>query len=158
MLDYVEASTKSNSLLGHPYLDGGKGIIKKVNEHCLHAIAELKKLAKAVGGNESEKVKTSQSFLAKMLVLNKEAEAPLITDQMIGNMSTLIIAGYETTAVTLCSSMYAIAEDQTGLREELAQKAMLIESIEEADLEKFATGLPCLRSFMYEVLRLKGAI
>jgi cytochrome P450 len=140
------------------YLDGGKGTIKKVNEHCLHAIAELEKSTKAVGGNESEKAKKSQSFLAKMLVLNKKAEAPLITERMIGNMLTLVIAGYETTAVTLCSSMYAIAEDQTGLQEELAQEAMLIKSIEDADLETFLTGLPRLRSFMYEVLRLKGAI
>jgi hypothetical protein len=53
--------------------------------------------------------------------------------------------------------MYAIAEDQTGLQEELAQEAILIESIEVADLETFVTGLPRLRSFMYEVLRLKGA-
>jgi len=90
--------------------------------------------------------------------LNKKAEAPLITERMIGNMLTLVIAGYETTAVTLCSSMYAIAEDQTGLQEELAQEAMLIKSIEDADLETFLTGLPRLRSFMYEVLRLKGAI
>jgi cytochrome P450 len=76
---------------------------------------------------------------------------------MIGNMLTMIIAGNEITAVTLCSSMYAIAEDQTGLLEELAQEAMLIESIEDADLETCVTGLPRLRSFMYEVLRLKGA-
>jgi hypothetical protein len=54
--------------------------------------------------------------------------------------------------------MYAISEDQTGLQEELAQEAMLIESIENADLETFVTGLQRLRSFMYEVLRLKGAI
>jgi hypothetical protein len=47
--------------------------------------------------------------------------------------------------------MYAISEDQTGLQEELAQEAMLIESIENADLETFVTGLQRLRSFMYEV-------
>jgi cytochrome P450 len=67
----------------------------------LHAIAELEKSTKAVGGNESEKVKKSHSFLTKMHVLNKKAEAPLITERMIGNMLTLIIAGYETIAVTL---------------------------------------------------------
>jgi len=163
MVKYVEITWK-RALSPIPYWDIPiigqylDGEIKKVNEHCLHAIAELEKSTKAVGGNESEKVKKSQSFLAKMLVLNKKAEAPLITERMIGNMLTLVIAGYETTAVTLCSSMYAIAEDQTGLQEELAQEAMLIESIEDADLETFVTGLPRLRSFMYEVLRLKGAI
>jgi hypothetical protein len=41
------------------YLDGAKGTIKKVNEHYLHAIAELEKSTKSVGGNESEKVKKS---------------------------------------------------------------------------------------------------
>eukprot|EP00979_Chaetoceros_neogracilis_P011098 scaffold2687_cov133-Chaetoceros_neogracile.AAC.5 len=44
--------------------------------------------------------------------------------------------------------MYAIAEDQTRLQEELAQEAILIESIEVADLETFVTGLPRLRSFI----------
>jgi hypothetical protein len=35
---------------------------------------------------------------------------------------------------------------------------MMIESIEDADLETFVTGLPRLKTFMYEILRLKGAI
>ena len=63
------------------YLDGAKGTVKKVNEHCLHAIEELEKSAKAVCGNESEKAKKSQSFLAKMFVLNTVSEATLITER-----------------------------------------------------------------------------
>jgi hypothetical protein len=39
-------------------------------------LQSFEKSTKAVGGNESEKVKKSQSFLAEMLVLNKKAEAP----------------------------------------------------------------------------------
>ena len=69
---------------------------------------------------------------------------------------TMFAAGSETTYVTLCSSLWEIANDTSGLQKELAAEALALDDFENAGLDEIMNGLPRLRSLIYEVLRIRG--
>jgi len=76
-----------------------------------------------------------------------------------GNLYTMFVAGSETSFNTLCSCIYHICNDQTGLQDELATEALAIKEFESAaGLEELTVSLPRMRSFLYEILRLKGPV
>jgi len=140
------------------HLDGSGRKIQKLEAFVMQTIQEFETKTGSLKDNEAEYANISKTFLAKVVQLNKRVEAPLSTRRMIGNILTMLVTGSETTAEGLCHCLHEIAADKTGLQQELAQEAMAIESIEDADLDTLATGFPRMSSFMYEVLRLRGPI
>jgi len=110
----------------------------------------------------------TKSFLGKILTLSKTEKVFMSLERIIGNLLTMFSAGSETTYNVLIVCLYEIAIDEGTLQQELYEEirtlfgssdnteddnAMTNNTIEYDDLQ---TGLPRLRSLMYEILRLKG--
>mmetsp|Transcript_13208 Transcript_13208/g.26947 ORF Transcript_13208/g.26947 Transcript_13208/m.26947 type:complete len:518 (+) Transcript_13208:138-1691(+) len=135
-------------LIGN-YLDGGGSAADRLVKTYRKLIRENEELS------ESEK---PNNFLTKVLSLNKDknSEYAMAEDRLIGNIMTMFAAGSETTQVTLCSALWEIASDESGLQDELAAEALAFKNFDEAGLDEIADGLPRLRSLIYEVLRLRG--
>jgi len=110
----------------------------------------------------------TKSFLGKILTLSKTEKVFMSLERIIGNLLTMFSAGSETTYNVLIVCLYEIAIDKGTLQQELYEEirtlfgssdnteddnAMTNNTIEYDDLQ---TGLPRLRSLMYEILRLKG--
>mmetsp|Transcript_5500 Transcript_5500/g.10716 ORF Transcript_5500/g.10716 Transcript_5500/m.10716 type:complete len:530 (+) Transcript_5500:80-1669(+) len=135
-------------LIGN-YLDGGGFAADQLLEMYRNLIRRNE------GLEEEEKPK---NFLTRVLAMNKSEDPVYVMDEarLIGNIMTLFLGGTETTQVTLCSSLWEIAVDETGLQDELAREALALENFEEAELDDIMNGLPRLRSLIYEVLRIRG--
>ena len=100
---------------------------------------------------------TSKTFLSKILSLSRGNSADAMSERrLIGNIMTMFAAGSETTHVTICSSLWEIANDTTGLQKELAAEALEVHNYEGAGLDELTNGLPRLRSLIYEILRIRG--
>mmetsp|Transcript_6420 Transcript_6420/g.12679 ORF Transcript_6420/g.12679 Transcript_6420/m.12679 type:complete len:518 (+) Transcript_6420:107-1660(+) len=130
-------------------LDGGGSAADRLVKTYRKLIRENEALS------ESEKPK---NFLTKILSLSKNVDLQyaMAEDRLIGNIMTMFAAGSETTQVTLCSALWEIASDESGLQDELAAEALAFKIFDEAGLDEIADGLPRLRSLIYEVLRLRG--
>ena len=157
------------------YLDGGAWPINRVNQICKDVIQEYEdegdKKAVSVNDHDGEgkdndarnqvKIFTdskSKTFLGKMVELSKKDTATMSAERLVGNLLTMFAAGAESSAVTLSTSLYEIAIDGTGLQGELAAEALALKNFEEAkmSLEEIYNGLPRMRSFVYELLRIRG--
>jgi len=104
------------------HLDGGGNTIQKLETYVMQMIQEFETKSDSLEG-EAEHAKRSKSFLAKVVQMNKRAESPLSTHRMIRNILLVCVAGSETTSGSICSCLYEIAADKTGLQKELAQEA-----------------------------------
>jgi cytochrome P450 len=144
------------------YLDGGGFVKAQAKQYCIDHIQRFESSHSSnINSNESnkdEQEKGSKTFLGKVIALNKESEHSLSAERMVGNLLTMFAAGSETTAGTVNVALYEIANDKTGLQEELAEEARAMENYDSASLEDFTNCLPRLRSLVYEVLRLKGPV
>eukprot|EP00979_Chaetoceros_neogracilis_P004506 scaffold787_cov285-Chaetoceros_neogracile.AAC.70 len=135
------------------YLDGAGFASDIAMKDCNNIIQEY---LSETNDNEIEHEKRSKTFLGKVIALNQKSEMSLSTERMIGNLLTMFAAGSETTAGTAIVALYEIANDKTGLQDELAREVEAMENYDSASLEDFTKCLPRLRSLVYEVLRLKG--
>merc|ERR1712157_274756 len=102
-----------------------------------------------------------KSFLGKILAQAKKDETHLTDERIIGNLLTMFAAGSETTYNTLLVCLYEIADDTTGLQNELFQEVVTLCGSSATDASgigytELNEGLPRMRSLMYEVLRVKG--
>jgi cytochrome P450 len=140
------------------YLDGAGFAADKAKQYCINCIEDFEDLSETNNGKigKIDHDKISNTFLGKVIALNKKSEASLSTERMVGNLLTMFAAGSETTAGTMTVALYEIANDKTGLQDELAREVEAMENYDSASLEDFTKCLPRLRSLMYEVLRLKG--
>lgn len=131
------------------YLDGGKKLQKYVVDLMQNVVDDFK------NNNNEDK---SATFLGRMIELNtKTGDDSMSMERFVGNLLTMFGAGSETTASTLTMCLYEIANDTTGLQNELYKEmSQMVSILEDADLDVYFTSLPRLRSLVYEVLRLKG--
>jgi len=131
------------------YLDGAGWAIKRLENEFSRLVRESDSLPDA-----SE----SKTFLSKIISYNKSAggDNAMSHRRLIGNLMTMFAAGSETTHVTICSALYTIARDDTGLQQELAAEALAMGDLETAGLDAITDGLPRLRSLIYESLRMRG--
>mmetsp|Transcript_1952 Transcript_1952/g.3555 ORF Transcript_1952/g.3555 Transcript_1952/m.3555 type:complete len:591 (-) Transcript_1952:904-2676(-) len=137
------------------YLDGAGWVADRMKRHCLAYIKEFEMLSKTDQlSNEYDNM--SKSFLGKVILMNRESEETLSTERLVGNLLTTFIAGSDTTAVTLCSCLYEIAADKTGLQDELALEAMTIKNFDTADLDTITEAIPRFKSLFNEVIRIRG--
>merc|ERR1712194_218710 len=130
------------------YLDGAGGAIQRLDKSFRDLVKE----------NESPSATTcKKTFLSKIIAMNTCNNANAMSEgRMIGNIMTMFAAGSETTHVTICSSLWEIINDNTGLQEELAAEALAMRDFDGAGLEELTHGLPRLRSLLYNVLRIRG--
>ena len=108
----------------------------------------------------------TKSFLGKILTLSNTEKVFMSLERMIGNLLTMFSAGSETTYNVLIVCLYEIAIDTGSLQEELYQEIRTLfgtsnsdnneEHVDKTEYDDLQTGLPRLRSLMYEILRLKG--
>jgi cytochrome P450 len=75
-----------------------------------------------------------------------------------GNLTTMFIAGSDTTSSALMICLYKIASDQTGLQHELLEEANLLPDLEcpSLTLNLLMDAVPRIRSLFYEVVRYMG--
>jgi Cytochrome P450 len=137
------------------YLDGAGWSADRIKRHCLAYIEEFEMLSKT-NQHSIEYENMSKSFLGKVILMNKKSEEALSRERLVGNLFTTFIAGSDTTSVTLCSCIYEIAADKTGLQDELAKEAMAIKNFETADLDAITEAIPRMKSLFYEVIRIRG--
>jgi cytochrome P450 len=137
------------------YLDGAGWVADRMKRHCLAYIDEFEILSNT-NQHSVEYENMSKSFLGKVVLMNKKSEEALSTKRLVGNLLTTFIAGADTTSVTLCSCLYEIAADKTGLQNELAQEALAIKNFETSDLDTIIDSIPRMKSLFYEVIRLRG--
>lgn len=69
---------------------------------------------------------------------------------------TMFVAGSETTSNVMVSCLHELAVDTSGLQEELYDEVCAFPDIQNANVEEIFERLPRMRSFIYEVMRLKG--
>ena len=131
------------------YLDGAGWAIKRLEN-------EFSRLARE--SEDSPDISEPKTFLSKIFSYSKggSGENAMSHKRLIGNLMTMFAAGSETTHVTMCSALHTIANDTTGLQEELAAEALAMKDLESAGLDEITDSLPRLRSLMYETLRIRG--
>ena len=98
-----------------------------------------------------------KSFLEKALDLADREESNLTEEQMVRNLLQLILAGTDTSSNTAAFCLWELANDKSGLQNEL-HKELLEENkdFEALTMEDIKSGFPRLWSFIWEILRLKG--
>jgi len=133
------------------YLDGIGGVRNRVLNTMKNIVQDYE--TSSISKTESE---YKQSFLGNVIMQSKQEKTHINSKRLIGNLLTLFAAGSETTFNTLCSAIYALCMDETGLQEELAEEVLAMKGLGSANLDDLCNKLPRLRSFMYEVLRIKG--
>jgi cytochrome P450 len=135
-----------------PFLDSGSWKRNRVTQLLRNIIQDHELAASKLFERRTK------SVLGKVLEeRKKEYSAPKNKDRVIGNLFTLFSAGSLTANDAICSCLYQIAVDRTGLQHELASEVLALPKLEDkAELDDFLKGLPRTRSFMYEVLRLVG--
>ena len=134
------------------YLDGSGWARSRVRKSLKRIVQDYE--TSSVSKSEAE---NKRSFLGKLIMQSKQENTHVDSDRLIGNLLTFFVAGSETTFVTIGSALYQLCIDETGLQEELAAEALAMKGLKTgADMDALNDGLPKLRSFMYEVLRIKG--
>jgi len=131
------------------YLDGAGWAVKRLEASFSDLVKE---------NESSPDISEAKTFLSKVISLSKSnnSDNRMSHKRLIGNLMTMFAAGSETTHVTICSSLWEIATDTTGLQDELAAEALAVEDFGGAGLDEITNSLPRLRSLVYEVLRIKG--
>ncbi len=148
------------------YMDGMGAAFDSLSQTIRGIIDEHESVLLAKGqsgqnsqGEQEDFVKRSKSFLGKMLLQGQanKFNSTLTQDRLIGNILTIFFAGADTSRSALCTCLYHIAADETGLQDELAAEILTVTDLEgKAGLDDLNDGLPRLRSLVYEVLRLYG--
>lgn len=76
---------------------------------------------------------------------------------MAGNALTVFSAGTDESGSILSSILWMIAEDRTGLQDELAKEARDLGDMNEESFEEINLNLPKLKSAAYETHRMYSA-
>eukprot|EP00978_Attheya_sp_CCMP212_P017640 scaffold47215_cov51-Attheya_sp.AAC.6 len=137
------------------YLDGAAWPKHRLLHYFSSLVKQHESLAEEASAAASKDNHKSRTFLSKVL---RSGNTSMSHDRLVGNLFTLFAAGSETTHVTICSCLWEIATDTTGLQDELASEAQRMKNMEKASVEELLNGFPRIRSLMYEILRLKGPV
>jgi cytochrome P450 len=140
------------------YLDGAAWPKHRLLRYFNSLVKEHESMAEEAPGPASKDNHKSRTFLSKAIALRRSGATNMSNERLVGNLATLFAAGSETTHVTICSALWEIATDTTGLQDELAFEAQRMKDMENASVEELLNGFPRIRSFMYEILRLKGPV
>ena len=109
--------------------------------------------------NRNGGAKTSSSLVGK-LVAQSVKDSTFDQQQIIGNLITVLFAGSDSSATSLCNAVEYLAKDDTGFQEELIQEinTKLPTNMEDWTLDDLSeTNVPLLTSFVYEVNRVMPA-
>ena len=132
------------------YLDGLGWACQRVKDRMIQIIESKEKQRR--NGEESS---GSGNFIQKTIdQCNKDAS--FNRSRIIGNILTIIIASTDTTSSTLMTAVQKLAEDKSGLQQELLEEIdnALPRDLAEISLDDLLPdNLPKLNAFMFEVLR-----
>lgn len=114
----------------------------------------------------ADEVEESDNLITHLVRANKrlsqdskkeDHQSVLIDDEIVGQITTALLAGHETTSTSLSWALMAIARDQRlqkRLREEITCSQIDLESLSPEDFDGFAK----LENFTKEVLRLYSPV
>mmetsp|Transcript_26542 Transcript_26542/g.40748 ORF Transcript_26542/g.40748 Transcript_26542/m.40748 type:complete len:376 (+) Transcript_26542:1-1128(+) len=95
----------------------------------------------------------AETVLEKMLGMLKKDDTKMKRDRMIGNLLTLFFAAIDTVSTSMSIALWKLAEDNTGLQDELAQEIIELGDSSELSLENMNSVLPRTRSHIFECIR-----
>mmetsp|Transcript_21732 Transcript_21732/g.32982 ORF Transcript_21732/g.32982 Transcript_21732/m.32982 type:complete len:512 (+) Transcript_21732:45-1580(+) len=131
-------------------LDGGKYHSERVLETIKGLIKDFRQ---RVAKNEQTGEK--KTFLEKALAL--EEDSILEEERMIGNLAILIFGGTDTSSNTLSFCLWELAHDQDlqdeVYTEEIAKSG---KGLDDVGMDDVLGSFPRLRSFLWEILRVRG--
>lgn len=133
------------------YLDGGEFAANRLKALFYKLIDEYEEEVST--GKHHDKENT---FLGKVIATSKKEKSNLDRERLAGNFFTLFAAGAETSHVTMVSTLYEIAKDNSGLQDELLKEALGLGDLDKVTVDDLETKLPRMRSLLYEVLRIRG--
>ena len=133
------------------YLDGGEFLTNRLLTLFYKLIDEYEEEVST--GKHHDKENT---FLGKVIATSKKENSNLDRERLAGNFLTLFAAGAETSHVTMVSTLYEIAKDNSGLQDEVLKEALELGDLDKVTVDDLETKLPRMRSLLYEVLRIKG--
>jgi cytochrome P450 len=138
------------------YLDGAGWAVNRLRRSLTALVDQYESMSTLLDADADMQEEKSKTFLGKIIALSKKDSDALSTVRLVGNLLTMFAAGSETTHVTICSSLHVIANDCTGLQDELAAEALAFENFDTAGLDELTLRFPRIRSLTYEILRIKG--
>ena len=98
----------------------------------------------------------TKTCLQKLIDASDGDDARLDKERVVGNLTTLLLAGTDTTSTTLAVCLWEIANDLV-LQEELYQEVTTSGfDMDRLTLKDVMNGFPRLHSLLFEVLRVKG--
>lgn len=124
------------------YLDGRGWAINRVYRTINAAVEDYEKR-----GPSTHKA----TFLHKVYEKMQAEKSTLARSRLVGNVTTLYVAGTDTTSRTLATALYFLAKD-TVLQAELREEADAF-TLKSASLDDLFQKLPRLKSFLHEVHR-----
>jgi len=131
-----------------PYIDGcgwaQNRLIKKL-------IAHVEEFEAQEEQNTAEAER--KTFLEKLMYLLKKEKTSMTRDRVVGNLLTLFLAGIDTVGTTTLYCLWKLAEEESGLQEELAREVLEVDGLENVTMDNINTKLPRIRSFLFEILR-----
>lgn len=131
-------------------LDGGK----YHSERVLDTIKDLiKKHRQRVA--DSEQTHEKKNFLEKVLAL--EESSILDEDRMVGNLAVLIFGGTDTSSNTLSFCLWELARDKEFQNEVYTMEiSKFCSDFDDLAVDDVLQRFPRLRSFLFEILRVRG--
>lgn len=144
--------------------DGHRPLPTSFNKASLETRATVEDVARKMIDDQKQAVVVEEStLLAKLLALNEDPDVPpsqrMSKNEVVGQLTTIILAGHETTSTALTWALWALAhhpEIQTALRDEI-QEAWPEEESEDFSYEHLHS-LKLLDRVTNEVLRLHPSV
>ena len=136
-----------------PKLDGGNDATEKVFKIIRGRIRDYRRKKDQVIDV------AKKTFLEKAIDLADQENSTLDEDRMVGNMAQLILAGSDTSSNTAAFCLWELAHDKSELQDELWKEVVALNKDAEAltmEDVKTSRNFPRLRSFVWEMLRVKG--
>ncbi|KAL3934174.1 MAG: hypothetical protein SGBAC_010049 [Bacillariaceae sp.] len=149
------------------FCDGNKRIVKtltsKVQEYRKRKAEETNgttTTTTTTNGTTSNNKRNNQTFVEKIIDIAEGEKVQLNDEQVVGNLLTVFVAATDTSSNTVSFSLWELANDLV-LQDELYQEVVEYtqggkKSLDDLTMEDALECFPRLRSFLFEMLRLKG--
>ncbi|CAJ1969066.1 unnamed protein product [Cylindrotheca closterium] len=142
-----------------PYLDGFREGNQRIVATLMSKVQEYRK-RKANDDTSIDNAK-NQTFVEKIIDISEGEKVKLNDEQIVGNLLTVFVAATDTASNTVSFSLWELAND-LALQDELYQEVIEYtngsgkRSLDDLTMEDALECFPRLRSFLFEMLRLKG--
>lgn len=142
-----------------PNLDGFRDGNKRIVDTLTRKVQEYRESKAKAEASKNDEDK-NQIFLEKIIDISESEKVKFSDKELVGNLLTMFAAGTDTTSNTISTAVWHLAND-LELQDDLYQE--VVDYLQESNklpgdltLEECLDCFPRLRSFLFEILRLKG--